>query len=69
MTPPIAHLDLKSPNVMMRSLDLANLPLCQLIDFGTARKMTEPVTVRLVDNPVWLAPEILESRPYNEKVI
>jgi len=30
--------------------------------------VVEQFTVRYVDNPTWLAPEILAGQPYNEKV-
>eukprot|EP01125_Pyxidicula_operculata_P009102 TRINITY_DN3014_c0_g1_i1.p1 TRINITY_DN3014_c0_g1~~TRINITY_DN3014_c0_g1_i1.p1 ORF type:complete len:2289 (+),score=389.78 TRINITY_DN3014_c0_g1_i1:90-6956(+) len=66
--PPIAHLDMKSPNVMIKSLD-PNDPVCAMIsDFGTSRTVTEDFRHRAVDNPVWLAPEIIEQQPFNEKV-
>lgn len=30
--------------------------------------MQRPVTGRFVDNPVWLAPEVLQGQPYGVKV-
>eukprot|EP01125_Pyxidicula_operculata_P019300 TRINITY_DN698_c1_g2_i3.p1 TRINITY_DN698_c1_g2~~TRINITY_DN698_c1_g2_i3.p1 ORF type:complete len:772 (-),score=190.32 TRINITY_DN698_c1_g2_i3:71-2386(-) len=68
----IAHLDLKSPNVMMYNTSCPNKQrnLCAKIgDFGTCKFITkESFTKRLVDNPVWLAPEIIENKPYNQSV-
>lgn len=64
LNPPIAHLDLKSPNVMMLSLDPGS-PLCSKIaDFGTSRLCNFPITGRFVQNPVWLAPEIFTNSEY-----
>jgi len=58
-TPPWAHLDMKSPNIMLKSNDPAS-PACALIsDFGTAQPADRTFNVRYVDNPTWLAPEIL----------
>jgi len=42
--------------------------LCQNTDFGTSIFIEEPITRRYVDNPVWLAPEILSGKPYDHKV-
>eukprot|EP01125_Pyxidicula_operculata_P008319 TRINITY_DN2801_c0_g1_i1.p1 TRINITY_DN2801_c0_g1~~TRINITY_DN2801_c0_g1_i1.p1 ORF type:complete len:2434 (+),score=475.31 TRINITY_DN2801_c0_g1_i1:16-7317(+) len=70
--PPIAHLDFKSPNIMLLKTtspgDNTKEIFSKLADFGTAEYVYSPFTVRKVDNPVWLAPEILESKPYDEKV-
>lgn len=47
-------------------------PCCKIVDFGTAKKMKkgklEGLSGRMVDNPVWLAPEIMKQEPYNETV-
>ena len=41
-----------------------------MADFGLSRKLllSPDLQERVVDNPTWLAPEILESKPYTEKV-
>lgn len=66
-TPPWAHLDLKSPNILLKSSSPQD-PVCALLtDFGTSQPVTELFTMRYVDNPTWLAPEILAGVPYNEK--
>lgn len=83
VNPVVAHLDLKSPNILLTkstsnsnstSNSVNSLFSCpytaKLIDFGTAEllKNGEKIKVRKVDNPVWLAPEILEGKPYDHKV-
>jgi len=40
---------------------------CKLADFGTAEYVTEPLLTRKVANPAWLAPEILQGNPYDER--
>uniref|UniRef100_A0A6B2KYM1 Protein kinase domain-containing protein n=1 Tax=Arcella intermedia TaxID=1963864 RepID=A0A6B2KYM1_9EUKA len=64
--PPIAHLDLKSPNVLIYSLDKDATINCKLADFGTAQFVRVPVESKMVENPVWTAPEVLEGVPYDE---
>lgn len=69
------HRDLKSPNVLMRlssspSRGPSTASSCiKLTDFGTAVVYTEGMSLleRSVDNPVWLAPEILNNQAYNLK--
>eukprot|EP01125_Pyxidicula_operculata_P004902 TRINITY_DN1814_c0_g1_i1.p1 TRINITY_DN1814_c0_g1~~TRINITY_DN1814_c0_g1_i1.p1 ORF type:complete len:2509 (+),score=641.73 TRINITY_DN1814_c0_g1_i1:27-7553(+) len=67
LSPPMAHLDLKSPNIMIKSLDHSSPVCAKLADFGTSQYVKEPITIRKVDNPTWLAPEILKSQPYDHK--
>jgi len=64
---PIAHLDLKSPNVMLYDLSTATKVRAKIIDFGTSQFMETPITIRKVDNPLWLAPEVLATRPYDQR--
>uniref|UniRef100_A0A6B2L2V2 Protein kinase domain-containing protein n=1 Tax=Arcella intermedia TaxID=1963864 RepID=A0A6B2L2V2_9EUKA len=62
-TPPtLIHRDIKSPNVLVYSLD-ANSSVCvYLCDFGSAIYSHRNCNERpLIDNPTWLAPEILKS--------
>jgi serine/threonine protein kinase len=50
----IAHLDLKSPNVMLTTLDAAETgPLVKIADFGVSRVMHRPMVERVVENPLW----------------
>jgi len=74
---PLAHLDVKSPNVMLTAAisnfgkasgrNDHNNVLSKLADFGTARFITAPLSGVLVDNPTWQAPEIGETE-YNHTV-
>ena len=65
LTPPIAHLDVKSPNVLLVSCD-PNSEICaKLSDFGTSVPVTKPLLGTEVSNPVWLAPEILRQEMYD----
>jgi len=65
--PPIAHLDLKSPNVLLRSLSPKDPVCAKIIDFGTSQYVTCPIRIRKVDNPLWLSPEILMGLPYDHR--
>lgn len=65
-SPPIIHNDLKTPNVLMMSLD-PTAPVCAKVsDFGLSMQVTK-MYKRLVDNPVWTAPEIMMGQTYNER--
>lgn len=66
--PPIAHLDVKTPNVLISSLDPGAYAVAKLSDFGTSEQFENVINVRKVDNPSWLAPEILNSQPYTKAV-
>jgi GTPase SAR1 family protein len=70
---PLAHLDFKSPNIMLQFPEKEDTPSQQvtvkIIDFGlTTRVGPRKLRGRRVDNPVWVAPEILRNEPYDEKV-
>jgi len=69
--PPLVHRDLKSPNVMIVSLDVDDGGvLAKIADFGLARELRSDSFrgvlphQRDVANPTWLAPEILGGQPY-----
>mmetsp|Transcript_560 Transcript_560/g.1284 ORF Transcript_560/g.1284 Transcript_560/m.1284 type:complete len:1538 (-) Transcript_560:24-4637(-) len=68
--PPIIHRDLKSPNVLLTHDPRLTRLVAKVADFGLSRKMmlTDTFQSKVVDNPVWLAPEILQKKNYNEKV-
>ena len=66
--PPVVHRDLKSPNIVLASFDPLSPTVCKVIDFGSSQMLTGTTTGRVVTNPVWLAPEIMENRPYSGKV-
>lgn len=62
--PPIAHRDIKSPNVLLDHHGDA-----KLADFGLAKiKATSESTLQSkVGSPVWMAPEIIDDSPYSTK--
>eukprot|EP01127_Copromyxa_protea_P009760 TRINITY_DN231_c0_g1_i2.p1 TRINITY_DN231_c0_g1~~TRINITY_DN231_c0_g1_i2.p1 ORF type:complete len:2533 (-),score=509.78 TRINITY_DN231_c0_g1_i2:1516-9114(-) len=62
-TPPVMHLDLKTPNILVSSMDYKDEVCVKVTDFGLS-STGEIQYTRLVDNPVWLAPEILIGLPY-----
>jgi len=71
--PPLIHRDLKSPNVL---LNIAQTPagypslVAKVADFGLSRSLmlAPQLTSKAVDNPVWLAPELMRKEEYDEKV-
>jgi serine/threonine protein kinase len=65
LKPPIIHRDLRSPNILV-----ADNLVCKIADFGLSRGLvwTSSLEGKVVDNPVWLAPEILRNESYTEKV-
>jgi len=65
-SPPVMHRDLKSPNILLADLSPQASVVAKLCDFGVSfsGKIT---TIRKVDCPVWLAPEVIEQKPYTEK--
>jgi len=70
-TPPIIHRDLKSPNILLKKVQNSPYFVAKIADFGLSRGLVWGVNDfegREVDNPVWLAPEILRNQPYSEKV-
>ena len=39
--------------------------IAKVADFGLSLRTGAPVTERVVDNPLWLAPELLSNKPYS----
>ena len=37
----------------------------KVADFGLSMKTHGPLIERVVDNPIWLAPELLDKKPYS----
>jgi len=66
--PPLIHRDLKSPNVLMQKQ--ADRTVAKVADFGLSRALefAPQISGKVVDNPIWLPPEILEKKSYDEKV-
>lgn len=58
LSPPLIHRDLKSPNVLMASLDPHALVCAKVTDFGLT-DIQFSVGQTAVENPIWLAPEIM----------
>ena len=72
---PIIHRDLKTPNLLLATNPLAGEPvLIKITDFGLSRDKatgsTAEQTVAMTGcgSVLWMAPEILLGRVYNEKV-
>lgn len=60
LVPPIAHLDIKSPNTLVTSVNAnSEAPCGKITDFGTCEPVTGKLHGRAVMNPIWSAPEIL----------
>eukprot|EP01127_Copromyxa_protea_P016556 TRINITY_DN4940_c0_g1_i1.p1 TRINITY_DN4940_c0_g1~~TRINITY_DN4940_c0_g1_i1.p1 ORF type:complete len:1069 (-),score=128.38 TRINITY_DN4940_c0_g1_i1:122-3328(-) len=69
-TPCLVHLDVKCPNVILMSFDPSATVVAKIIDFEMSRPLYPGMFLedRYVDNPTWLAPEIMLGVPYDEKV-
>ncbi|XP_021926576.1 mitogen-activated protein kinase kinase kinase 13 isoform X3 [Zootermopsis nevadensis] len=60
----IIHRDLKSPNVL-----IGHGEVVKISDFGTSREWNEISTkMTFAGTVAWMAPEIIRSEPYSEKV-
>jgi len=70
-TPPLIHRDLKTPNIFMVATTVDAPVVCKVGDFGTSSRLyideLQESSQRAVDNPTWLAPEVLRGNPYTEK--
>ena len=72
--PPIVHRDLKSPNILLcriasdektKNGTTKSSETAKVADFGLSMRTRSSVTERVVDNPIWLAPELLDKQPYS----
>ena len=54
----LIHRDIKSPNILLKSSPFH----CVLSDFGLCSEYNEK-EIPMIDNPIWLAPEILQNNP------
>lgn len=65
------HRDLKSPNILLTKETTPNgdIIVAKVSDFGLSRKLllSPELQNRVVDNPIWLAPEIIRNQKYTEK--
>lgn len=68
--PPLLHRDMKSPNILMSSLEPTSETVAKVADFGltghvyAGNMAAQKARDRDVANPVWLAPEIIREEPY-----
>lgn len=65
VNPPIIFRDLRSPNVMLSSLDLDQKVIAKVTDFGTARMAQVMKGGEL--NPFWSSPEVISGKEYSTK--
>ena len=65
--PQIIHRDLKSPNVLVVSVNKSDKVVVKVSDFGLSRFSSGNFNGREVWNPYWIAPEIIDNKPYDEK--
>eukprot|EP01132_Coremiostelium_polycephalum_P004498 gene4498-5610_t len=63
--PSVIHRDLKSPNILLSSTDSENIT-SQLCDFSLSGFSTT-LHCRAVENPVWLAPEVIANEGCSDK--
>lgn len=70
LQPPIVHRDLKSPNVLIASLDPSAAVVAQVSDFGTSAIFLHTIRGRQTFCPYWIAPEILANSEaeYNQSI-
>jgi len=59
----LVHRDLKSQNVMMSIKGEI-----KMIDFGLCVDMSDGVKSSMVGSPFWMPPEMIQRKPYNNKV-
>jgi serine/threonine protein kinase len=68
--PPLIHKDLKSPNVLMAGTKYDDVVVAKVADFGISGKLYAnkfkaiSAKEREVENPTWLAPEVVKTQPY-----
>jgi len=69
LCPPLVHRDLKSPNILLMSVDQESVnPItAKIADLGlTCMEPTATSTLQ-ADNPAWLAPEVMQGYPTTTK--
>eukprot|EP01114_Cavostelium_apophysatum_P022155 TRINITY_DN7922_c0_g2_i4.p1 TRINITY_DN7922_c0_g2~~TRINITY_DN7922_c0_g2_i4.p1 ORF type:complete len:1489 (-),score=439.35 TRINITY_DN7922_c0_g2_i4:127-4593(-) len=70
--PPLLHRDLKSPNILLASMNENAPVVAKVSDFGTSMQLfisafKETSSTRTVTLPTWLAPEVLNEEEFTEK--
>eukprot|EP01102_Stenamoeba_stenopodia_P016672 TRINITY_DN584_c0_g1_i2.p1 TRINITY_DN584_c0_g1~~TRINITY_DN584_c0_g1_i2.p1 ORF type:complete len:364 (-),score=55.04 TRINITY_DN584_c0_g1_i2:127-1218(-) len=69
MDPPFLHRDLKTPNILLASLDPRASVMAKITDFGETQAFVVQLKGRDgLMNPFWLAPEVMTDQPYSEKM-
>lgn len=64
LSPPILHHDLKSANIFVVDKSPEAPVICRVGDFGEARTIFSYNSRERVDNPLWLAPEVMQKGRY-----
>lgn len=64
LNPPILHHDLKSANIFIVDKSKHAPVVCRVGDFGEARTNFSYNSRERVDNPIWLAPEVMQKQRY-----
>ena len=61
LDPPVAHIDLKSRNVMLKSKHPSSKDsvVAMITDFGTSRTISSPIAENLVSCPIWKVSHLL----------
>lgn len=54
-----------TPQFLVSDRSIVNNVTAKVADFGLSMRTSGPVTARVVDNPTWLAPELLSNQPYS----
>eukprot|EP01103_Thecamoeba_quadrilineata_P004097 TRINITY_DN1381_c3_g1_i1.p1 TRINITY_DN1381_c3_g1~~TRINITY_DN1381_c3_g1_i1.p1 ORF type:complete len:1903 (+),score=318.22 TRINITY_DN1381_c3_g1_i1:778-5709(+) len=65
--PKIIHRDLKSPNILLASTRADAPVVAKVSDFGVSQVLVSTIANQPVQNPIWLAPELMRKEEYTEK--
>jgi len=65
--PPILHHDLKSVNVLIHNKNENSGTIAKVTDFGEARTFYSYTKRDNIDNPTWLAPEVIQGESFTTK--
>lgn len=65
--PKVLHRDLKSPNILVKSLDVESPVLLKVADLGLSCFDVGRASGKMIENPRWVSPETLLNGTYTEK--